>query len=96
MAIKTTEIEKLIKLKVYIEQVKNACQRLEKNAGFCSKDINGALDVFNDSNSLRDDKKAGLSSVKSNLKMFINNDFKNAFDDLKSIEKLLKKALTND
>lgn len=88
---KKSEIEQLIKIKVHIEQVKYAAQRLDKNAGFVTNDVQKALEVFNDSKSLRDDKKQNIAFVKSNLKTFIYNDFKSSFDDLKSIEKLLKK-----
>ena len=93
MAQKTNDLEKLIKVKIYLEQLRYAAQRIDKNISFNSKDFNNAIEQLNDASQQRQAKQEFIKSSFSNLKATLENDLKNNLDEIKSIEKLLKRAM---
>ena len=93
MAKRINETEKLIKVKVYVEQIRYAAQRIDKTFSFNSKDINSALESVNNNLEQRQAKTEIIKSAYSNLKNTLTNDLRNQIDELKSIEKLLMRVL---
>jgi hypothetical protein len=93
MAKKLNDLEQLIKVKIYLEQIRYACQRLEKNFSFNSKDFNNAIENFNDGSQQRQAKQEIIKAAYSNLRNTLNNDLKNNVTELKDLEKLLRKVI---